>query len=303
MDNTSLTHSLLFVSSGPLIIVVRSTVIFLLSLVFYAKQRRKVCGSSEATIEIYEMDDLEGEPEKKDVEKPDEDPSTSSWRKGLSLSTWISPESYPPTLLEFSGTLLGFAGAALLVLKSNQDIPAEKEVPVSMEGDFSAFLGALTFVLLLDAGSSLRQWMPLFIYTFPVTLIASLSLGFASLAMEGTSLVGLSETSWFGWASGGPGFYFSLGGAAVAGMMGHLLCYLALQHITPLVVSIVCLSEPLIGSFFGWLVAVQGKSLKLIQIQKLGIFQFLLLCRDTWPMDYSFGLYVNYWGTFSYNRR
>lgn len=170
VENTSLTHSLLFVSSGPLIIVARSTLIYLLSFV-YARQRRRVCGFTDSPQE-FQMEELNRNDQSSTGTNDSDGPW---WRKLLNLSTYISPDSYPPTILEFVGTLVGFSGAALLVLKSTQDRPAENEVPVSVEGDFAAFLGALMFVLLLDAGSVLRQWMPLFVYTFPVTFIASIS--------------------------------------------------------------------------------------------------------------------------------
>ena len=56
---------------------------------------------------------------------------------------------------------------------------------------------------------------------------------------------------------GGPILYFSLGGAFCAGMLGHLLCYLSLQYVLPLVFSIVCLFESVIGSVMGWAAGVQ----------------------------------------------
>jgi drug/metabolite transporter (DMT)-like permease len=226
-------------------------------LLIYPSQRRTTCGDLKLEKSDTSLGDL---PEIEATEKRHhaEGTSVNSWKEFFTLSHWISESSQPPTLLECVGTALGFSGAALLVLKSTEEIPAEVEVPISLEGDFAAFLGALMFVLLLDAGRTLRQWMPLFIYTFPVTLTASISLGAASLIMEDTRFLGLGGNSWFGWAGGGPPLWYSLGGAAVAGMMGHLLCYLALLHIIPLVVSIMCLFEPLFGSVIGWLVGVQG---------------------------------------------
>eukprot|EP01127_Copromyxa_protea_P023954 TRINITY_DN9223_c0_g1_i2.p1 TRINITY_DN9223_c0_g1~~TRINITY_DN9223_c0_g1_i2.p1 ORF type:complete len:272 (+),score=47.76 TRINITY_DN9223_c0_g1_i2:215-1030(+) len=186
VDNTSLTHSLLFINSGPIIIVVRCTLLYALSLLFYAKQRQKICGEPDTEIEMIDVDKKTNEETSQESEGEAE-----SWKKLLTLQHWISPESYPPTLLEGVGTLLGFSGAALLVLKSSSEQQMETEIPVSVEGDFAAFLGALMFVLLLDSGSSLRQWMPLFIYTFPVTFVASVFLGVASLVMEGTTFFGI----------------------------------------------------------------------------------------------------------------
>ena len=67
------------------------------------------------------------------------------------------------------GAALGFSGAALALLDSS---PSGE---VTYAGDAAAFLGAVAGAAYLGAGRVLRSTggMPLFIYAFPVTLIAA----------------------------------------------------------------------------------------------------------------------------------
>ena len=55
---------------------------------------------------------------------------------------------------------------------------------VTVAGDLMSLLGSALFVGYLNAGSRLRQWMPLMVYAFPVTLVGALLLCIASLALD-----------------------------------------------------------------------------------------------------------------------
>lgn len=181
LDHTSLTHSLLFVTAHPLVIVA--------GLYFLGKQ--------------------------------------------------ISPK-------QTSGALLGFLGAGITLLG------VTNEGEVTLIGDFAAFIGAIAIVGYLVAGRVLREWMPLFIYAFPVTFIASILLGLSSIAIEGTSLSGLpAVSSLFGWHDvlWLPAIaYLAIG----PGLVGHTGINGVLRWFPPLVISVAVLFEPLIGSLIGW---------------------------------------------------
>ena len=181
LDHTSLTHSLLFVTAHPLVIVA--------GLYFLGKQ----------------------------------------------ISTG-----------QASGALLGFLGAGITLLG------VTNEGGVTLIGDFAAFIGAIAIVGYLVAGRVLREWMPLFIYAFPVTLIASILLGLSSIAIEGTSLGGLpAVSSLFGWSDvlWLPAIaYLAIG----PGLIGHTGINGVLRWFPPLVISVAVLFEPLIGSLIGW---------------------------------------------------
>ena len=148
-----------------------------------------------------------------------------------------------------SGAIIGFTGAAITLLD------AGKGGNASLVGDLAAFLGAITVVGYLMAGRHLRsaRRVPIFVYAFPVTLLAGLSLSLASIVLEGTSIsstmpeasvFGWSDASWVAWVA-----YLSFG----PGLCGHTGINTVLRWIPPIVVSITLLFEPVIGTIIGML--------------------------------------------------
>ncbi len=155
--------------------------------------------------------------------------------------------SRPISAGQMRGALLGFAGVALTLLG------VHSEGSVTLIGDLAAFIGAVAIVGYLSAGRVLRPWMPLFIYAFPVTLIASLMLAISSLLLEETSLATIPpSTALFGWAA----FawlpyvaYLALG----PGIVGHTGINASLRWLPPLVISVSVLFEPILGTLLGWM--------------------------------------------------
>ena len=174
LDHTSLAHSLLFVTSHPIIIVI-GTAIF--------------------------------------VRKP---------RK-----------------LETIGALVGLIGASITLLD------AKDSGDVTLWGDFLAFAGAITVVGYIVAGRILREWMPVFVYAVPVTLLAGLLLIPVSILMgESTSALGWINSDLLGW-------FILL--AFLAGIVGHTGLNACLRWLPPLTISFAVTLEPIIGAFIGWL--------------------------------------------------
>ena len=166
----------------------------------------------------------------------------------------------PPTLREGAGAVAGFAGVALLL--AGAESPQGGEVAVSLAGDAAAVLGAAAIIPYLEGGASLRAWMPLFVYALPVTLSAAGWLCLASLALEGalgTTLAGTGPASLLGFLGSPRRAGLSLGAALVSGILGHTLANLALKHLSPLLIGVSCLWEPVLGSILGYLVGVQGQ--------------------------------------------
>ena len=187
LDNTSLTHSLLFVTIHPLIIV------------FGALLLRK----------------------------------------------------YVPRQQVF-GASIGFLGGGIALL----GISAETDV--TLLGDIAAIIGAVAVVGYLVAGRKLRQWMPLFVYTVPVTGMAAILLGIMSLMIEGSTFsMSQEDISIFGWISSSWIFYV-LFLAAFPGIVGHAGISAVLRWFPPIIVSVAYLFEPLIGSIIGWLLGTTG---------------------------------------------
>ena len=145
------------------------------------------------------------------------------------------------------GVALGLAGAFLALMEVGDGGAA------SLHGDAFAFIGAVTVVGYLLAGRYLRseKGMPIFIYAFPVTMMAGVWLTIYSMAAEGTSLSGLSPESsilgWVDWAWLPWVAFLSLG----HGLCGHTGINTVLRWVSPIVVSITMLMEPVLGTLIG----------------------------------------------------
>ena len=148
-----------------------------------------------------------------------------------------------------AGVAVGFTGAAIALLEVGDG------GEVSLAGDAAAFLGAVSVVGYLLAGRYLRseRGMPIFIYAFPVTLGAGIWLSVFSVVSEGSSLSSVYlEDSIFGWTDGvwlAWGAFLSLG----PGLCGHTGINTVLRWISPIVVSIALLMEPVLGAIIGWI--------------------------------------------------
>ena len=148
-----------------------------------------------------------------------------------------------------TGVMVGIVGALL----SLGDVEAGGGVTIL--GDAAAFLGAVTVVGYLLAGRHLRaeRRMPIFVYAFPVTFAAGIWLALAAISQEGASmadavpeisLLGWADAVWLPWIA-----YLSLG----PGLCGHTGINAVLRWISPIIVSITLLFEPVIGGIIGWL--------------------------------------------------
>ena len=231
IEHTSLTHSLLFVSATPLVLVV-----------WYA-MRWAAARPSSLCIPRQAVGAITG-----------------------TAATSVSTTALPPTFLELFGTAVGFAAAALLAAEAGSGAPSDPgatpgyaEPAASLVGDGAALLGAVVVAIYLVVGRRLRAWMPVFLYACPVTGAAGVAACAVSMAFEpGAQLEGLEAGSLFGWLGSWHRFGITLGAALGPGILGHTLVNLTLIHINPLIVSVMMLLEPVSGSLIGYAVGVQG---------------------------------------------
>ena len=143
-----------------------------------------------------------------------------------------------PHSLETAGALVGLVGAGITLLD------AKDSGDVTLWGDFLAFAGAITVVGYIVAGRILREWMPVFVYAVPVTLLGGILLIPCSILMgESTSAIGWVESDLLGW-------FILL--AFLAGIVGHTGLNACLRWLKPLTVSFAVTLEPIIGAFIGW---------------------------------------------------
>ena len=172
----------------------------------------------------------------------------------------------PPTTLEVAGAAVGLFAAALLA-SADSGVPSPNGVFVqpSPLGDALALLGAAFICVYLTVGATLRQWMPLWLYVAPVTLVAAIACALFSFAFEGTTIVGTGPTSLFG-GFAPERFGIVFGSAITAGILGHTAANLAIEFISPLIVSILLLWEPLVGSIMGYFAGVQDSPSLIVYI-------------------------------------
>ena len=191
LDETSLTHSLLFVTAHPLIIIVGMMIL----AKFLIRQRK-------------------------------------------------------PTRKEIIGACIGFIGAVIALLDLGHQ---QGDHTVTAWGDFLAFMGAVFVVGYLVSGRVLRQWMPIFIYAFIVTLIGAVLLIPASWAIESE----FSQFGVFGWTKS-EFFPWFLALALIAGILGHTGLNTCLRYTSPLVISVSVTVEPILGSIIGFVIFKEG---------------------------------------------
>ena len=185
LDETTLTHSLLFVTAHPLVIVIG---MFLLA------------------------------------------PTIATIRQ--------------PMQKEAFGALICFIGAGITLLDAGS---SQGDQTVTVLGDALAFGGAVFVVGYIVVGRVLRTWLPIFLYAFPVTLLAALLLIPLSWLVEPDfatyGVVGWTDGEFFKW-------FLLL--ALVAGLLGHTGLNTCLRYISPLIVSVSVTLEPVLGSIIGW---------------------------------------------------
>ena len=150
-----------------------------------------------------------------------------------------------PNRLELVGGIAAFTGAAISMLDAG-DVQGDRSV--TFFGDQLAFLGAVFVVGYIVCGRILREWMPLFLYAFPVTLIGGLLLVPASYLLESD----YSDFGAFGYFGHETLVWFVLL-AFIAGILGHTGLNYCLKYVSPLLISISVTLEPVLGSLIGWM--------------------------------------------------
>lgn len=125
-------------------------------------------------------------------------------------------------------------------------------------GDAAAFSGAVAVSIYLIIGQKLRSFLPVWIYVFPVIGTAAVaSLIFALMDKnDPVTWNGYTGRSVFGFLSR-EYFLFALYLGVGPGIGGHTLLSTLLKYVSPLVVSTAMLCEPIIGSFIGYFVGLQ----------------------------------------------
>ena len=101
---------------------------------------------------------------------------------------------------ESLGALICFIGAGITLLDAGS---SQGDQTVTVLGDALAFGGAVFVVGYIVVGRVLRTWLPIFLYAFPVTLLAALLLIPLSWLVEPDfatyGVVGWTDGEFFRW--------------------------------------------------------------------------------------------------------
>ena len=90
----------------------------------------------------------------------------------------------------------------------------------------------------------------MFVYAFPVTAIGAILLTIASIGLEGTSYSGITDFSVFGWIDPiwlPAVLYLAIG----PGLVGHTGINAVLKWISPVIISVSVMIEPILGTVIG----------------------------------------------------
>jgi len=190
-----------------------------------------------------------------------------------------------PLVLAFGGYFLGFAvstgelvGAALGVAGvaavasdagTGHRGTQKMEHAATWQGDIISLGACVAIIGYMVMGRQLRQWMPLFAYAFPVTLVSAVFLAAASAVLERGAIELEGQPGSLKRDSASHSSYTLLGWffhleylwvitylALVPGLLGHTGYINVLKHVSPLVVSTSLTAEPLLGALIGFFVGV-----------------------------------------------
>jgi drug/metabolite transporter (DMT)-like permease len=156
-----------------------------------------------------------------------------------------------PTWMESSGTLVGFAGAVLMLGDIGNISSELSGRHPTIFGDFVALLGACAVSAYLVIGRELREWMPLWVYAFGVVgsaYMTSLLLATITGELTTSNVLGFLDLPYVWYA-----LYLGVG----PGIGGHTLLNGLLKYVSPLTISTAMLAEPLVGSVIGYVVGRQ----------------------------------------------
>lgn len=182
--------------------------------------------------------------------------SSSSASVNAWLSSTFPASSLPPTMLEVIGAALSFAGISIVVAGSEAAATGSvTEGNVTVEGDLYGVAASALFAAYLLVAGRLRKWMPLFSWLCPLHIAAAVSTTVMGVIAEPDTV---AEYGVFAWMYNKDVLAYALGAAWFAGMMGHGIANYVMKTLSPLIVAVAMLGQPLVGSCIGYAIGIQG---------------------------------------------
>ncbi len=233
---TSLTHSLLWVSMGPIVLNGGAWILYLLG------QNQCIGGTAFASTFAFILQ----------VRRPSA-METTGVLVGISgaIIMLIGVKGGMNINIDGNGNTKGIGvGNGNTIISSNHE--------PTLYGDAAAFSGAVAVCVYLIIGQKLRKFLPIWLYVFPVIGAATLTcLLFSFLdARDPSTLYGMTRSSVFGFLSK-DFFFYALYLGVGPGICGHTLLNALLKHVSPLIISTSMLMEPILGSIIGYFCGLQ----------------------------------------------
>lgn len=170
-----------------------------------------------------------------------------------------------PSSLETLGAMVAVIGGCVMTLDAGESNSTSQDgaISPSVHGDIAAFLGAVFFCGYLLIGKKLRPFVPVFLYMTSVVLCAAVACTALSLFVEaGTKVFFQTEDdahlSVFGFFANSRYLAVAAYLGAASGVLGHTLVNGVLKYVSPLLISSALLLEPLVGSLLGAAFGMQG---------------------------------------------
>lgn len=167
----------------------------------------------------------------------------------------------PISMGEVLGSLAGFGGICISMIGASmeQEHAGEGHEHVTMLGDLAALGAAFAFVVYFLLGQGMRQWIPTTVYVVPVFGLSAIMLSAGAALLESATLSPPGKSrpcghllGWASWDWVAPSLYLALG----PGVCGHTLLNASVRYVSPLVISIIMLGEPVLSSVIGYLMGV-----------------------------------------------
>ena len=234
--STSLTHSLLWVSMGPIVLNGGAWILYLLG------QNQCIAGTVFTSAFAFILH----------VRRPSA-METTGVLVGISgaIIMLIGVKGGMNVNMDGNGNTKGIGiGNGNTIISSNHE--------PTLYGDAAAFSGAVAVCVYLIIGQKLRKFLPIWLYVFPVIGAATLTcLLFSFLdARDPSTLYGMTRSSVFGFLSK-DFFFYALYLGVGPGICGHTLLNSLLKHVSPLIISTSMLMEPILGSIIGYFCGLQ----------------------------------------------
>uniref|UniRef100_K3WKV7 EamA domain-containing protein n=1 Tax=Globisporangium ultimum (strain ATCC 200006 / CBS 805.95 / DAOM BR144) TaxID=431595 RepID=K3WKV7_GLOUD len=166
----------------------------------------------------------------------------------------------PVALFEGLGAAVGIAGGAVTTMDSTATSESDRVVAPSALGDIVALVGALGGATYFVLAKKLRPKMDLLVFMWALTTVSAITLLLTMLAMgQDVTFSTDVHNGLFGWINPLPDRLLTVCYLVlVCDLMGTMGYISVMKYFDPIVISVVCLLEPIVATAMGIVVGVDA---------------------------------------------